>query len=209
LSDAEAPPVAATQRPNGNAVRANDRAGGPATARDVVATEDLATSSTTAAPSAQLEALETDDTPAVLAEDKVVQELESAKKEAPASQGTIPTNAYPSARNYPNTQSVPAGSAKKAPQRKRSAAPAMPQGGWDVFNDYLRRNARLTNAARNNNVSGTVSLQFDVTPEGKAVNIKVLKSLGYGCDEAAEELVRNFNWEPGASPITVDIPFVR
>lgn len=98
--------------------------------------------------------------------------------------------------------------AKKKPD---SAKPqATPAGGWDNFRLYLLQNARLTEAARNHQVSGNVRLTFDVGKDGKPVNIIVVQSLGYGCDEAAIRLLQAFYWMPfGAEPVTLDIPFIR
>lgn len=100
---------------------------------------------------------------------------------------------------------------------KSSAAPkqaaeqeAAPEGGWDNFRQYLRQNARLTVQARNNNITGTVRVQFQVDKTGKPEQIKVLQSLGYGCDEEAIRLLRALRWSPaGSGPVLVDVPFVR
>ncbi|MBL7798920.1 MAG: energy transducer TonB [Saprospiraceae bacterium] len=90
------------------------------------------------------------------------------------------------------------------------ALPAEPAGGWDNFREYLRRNARLPEAARNNNVSGSVRLQFTVGSDGKPDNLKFLQKLGYGCEEVAERLVRQFDWAPpGNTPVLVEVPFRR
>lgn len=87
---------------------------------------------------------------------------------------------------------------------------ATPAGGWENFRRYLRDNARLTDAARNNNVSGYVQLQFWVGQDGKPANIIILRPLGYGCDEEAIRLVNSVMWTPaGLGPTTVEVPFVR
>ena len=86
-----------------------------------------------------------------------------------------------------------------------------PLAGWDEYNRYLRINARLTSEALNNNVSGKVRLRFSVGENGEPVNITVLESLGYGCDEEAKRLVREGGlWQIGISHfVTLDVPFVR
>ncbi len=87
---------------------------------------------------------------------------------------------------------------------------AGPVGGWDAFHDFMRRNARLTEAARNNNISGAVQLEFTIDREGKPVNIQVIHPLGFGCDEEAKRLLGLFVWSPpGSGPVLVEIPFVR
>ncbi|TNE47899.1 MAG: TonB family protein [Bacteroidetes bacterium] len=104
-------------------------------------------------------------------------------------------------------QAIPQARTRQA----ESATPVPePDGGWDAFHTFVRRNARLTDAARNNNVSGNVRLQFTVGPDGKPANVQVVQALGYGCDEAAMQLIRLFNWQPpGTTPVVVEIPFVR
>lgn len=84
-----------------------------------------------------------------------------------------------------------------------------PVKGWDEFSEYLRQNARLTAEARNNNVSGTVRLQFAVDNNGAPYNFQIMKSLGYGCDQEAIRLINEWEWTPGRRPLTVDIRFVR
>lgn len=85
-----------------------------------------------------------------------------------------------------------------------------PEGGWEEWNAYLRQNARLTPEARNNNISGSVLVQFSVDANGDPQNIFFLRRLGYGCDEEAIRLIRSWAWIPGKSNIAkVEIPFIR
>jgi hypothetical protein len=101
------------------------------------------------------------------------------------------------------------GAADKAKAGK-SALAAQPLGGWDAFRLYLSTNARLTAAARANNVSGTVRLRFQLNDKQQPADFKVIQGLGFGCDEEAIRLVKNFSWVSGDNqPITVDVPFVR
>lgn len=107
-----------------------------------------------------------------------------------------------------NTRKENAGAAPAA--KKSDTALAAPDGGWDAFHAFLRRTARLTAEARNNNVSGNVRLEFTVGPDGKPANVRVVRALGFGCDEEAMRLIRLFDWSPpGASPVVVEVPFVR
>ena len=45
--------------------------------------------------------------------------------------------------------------------------------------------------------SGTVLLYVQVDPSGKAVNMRVLHSLGLGLDERAMEAVKKWKFKPG------------
>lgn len=103
--------------------------------------------------------------------------------------------------------------AKEQPESKKKVSKpsqAQPSGGWDAFNDYLRRNARLPEQARQNNVSGIVRVKFTLDQNNKPGAFIVLKSLGFGCDEAARQLIEAYTWQSGSNnEVTVDVPFVR
>ena len=60
--------------------------------------------------------------------------------------------------------------------------------------------------ARKAKYQGVVLLYVEVDPSGKAVNIRVLHSLGLGLDEKAMEAVRKWRFRPGVKdgrPVTV------
>ncbi len=116
----------------------------------------------------------------------------------------------------PPKKDVEAKKAKSQPKaestkRKPSGSEgAQPSGGWDAFNEYLRQNARLPEEARQNNVSGNVRIRFLVDKNGQPKDFLILKSLGFGCDEAARRIIEQYNWIYGQNnTLTVDIPFVR
>lgn len=99
---------------------------------------------------------------------------------------------------------------REARAEKEGPAQSEPADGWDVFNEYLRQNARLPLEARDHNISGSVRLQFSVNANGDAQNLVVLRSLGYGCDEEAKRLIQNWSWIRGQqSQVTVEVKFVR
>lgn len=60
--------------------------------------------------------------------------------------------------------------------------------------------------ARQAKYQGTVLLYVEVTPEGTATNIRVLRGLGLGLDEKAKEAVAKWQFKPGmknGQPVTV------
>jgi periplasmic protein TonB len=70
-------------------------------------------------------------------------------------------------------------------------------GGERELRKYLALNLRYPNAALQNKVQGHVLLSFKIGIEGKIGDIKVLKSLGSGCDEEAVRVVKKMpDWEP-------------
>jgi TonB family protein len=61
--------------------------------------------------------------------------------------------------------------------------------------------------ARKAKYQGTVLLYVQVSPEGRAVNMRVLHSLGLGLDEKAMEAVKKWRFKPGTKdgkPVTVE-----
>lgn len=118
-----------------------------------------------------------------------------------------PGNSAPKSRPRQDASTEKDALKKKA---RAETGDAQPLGGWAIFQDYLRKQARLTEAARQNNVSGSVRLKFRLDEKNHPVNFIVLRSLGYGCDEEAIRLVNAYSWQTGNHPeLTVDVPFVR
>jgi outer membrane biosynthesis protein TonB len=99
------------------------------------------------------------------------------------------------------------------PMKKKASALASesaPADGWDHFQDYLRKNARLTEAARQNNITGKVRVRFQLDSSNQPGNFQIIQSLGYGCDEEAIRLIKAYSWQRGKNPeATVDVPFIR
>jgi TonB family protein len=63
-------------------------------------------------------------------------------------------------------------------------------------------------------VEGKVRLSLTISAEGKVVDVKVLESLGHGCDEAAVAIARTYEFTPAtrdgqpvATTITIGIRF--
>ncbi|MCQ6956735.1 energy transducer TonB [Mucilaginibacter aquariorum] len=76
-------------------------------------------------------------------------------------------------------------------------APSFPGGDFE-FGKYLARNIRYPAIARENNVQGRVVLTFVVEKDGAITEIKVLRSLGSGCDEESIRVLSlSPNWKPG------------
>ncbi|GAB5527216.1 MAG: hypothetical protein Roseis2KO_50880 [Roseivirga sp.] len=68
--------------------------------------------------------------------------------------------------------------------------PARPIYGQKAFNQHVKENLIYPDAAATEGIKGRVLLEFTVTAEGDLKDIKVLKGLGYGCDEEAIRLVK-------------------
>ncbi len=75
--------------------------------------------------------------------------------------------------------------------------PSFP-GGQDAMIAYIAKKKVYPLAAFQNEIKGVVMIKFVVEKDGKIGGIKVLRGLGYGCDESAIDLVRGMpRWTPG------------
>lgn len=74
---------------------------------------------------------------------------------------------------------------------------AEPEGGRKAFKKYLVENIRYPEQAIENKIQGKVTIQFTVQQSGALNDFKVLKGLGYGCDEEVIRLIRQGpKWTP-------------
>ncbi|MDR2064988.1 MAG: energy transducer TonB [Prevotellaceae bacterium] len=73
------------------------------------------------------------------------------------------------------------------------AQPAYP-GGNRALNEFVAKNLHYPEQAVQNNISGSVHLQYVVNDDGIVESVKVLKGLGYGCDEEAVRIVKLFKF---------------
>lgn len=73
-----------------------------------------------------------------------------------------------------------------------------PAGGLGTFYQYIAENMKYPRFALQNQVQGKVFVQFVVEKDGKLSQISVIKGIGYGCDEAAIEVLEGAPaWKPG------------
>jgi len=102
---------------------------------------------------------------------------------------------------------------KEAEETPQVASIAQPEGGFRKLEQYLSRNLRYPQAARQKGIEGTVRLQFTVrADDGIPSNFKVLQSLTEDCNNEAIRLLREgpkWNLPPGVNEITqtYEVPF--
>jgi len=71
-------------------------------------------------------------------------------------------------------------------------------GGTDAMMKYLYSNIRYPSIASEMGITGKVVLQFVVDKHGKIGAVKVLRSIGGGCDEEAIRVIKTMpGWKPG------------
>lgn len=75
--------------------------------------------------------------------------------------------------------------------------PAFP-GGEAKLMDYVAKNVKYPQIARETGVQGRVYVNFVVEPDGSVSNVSVLRGIGGGCDEEAIRVVKSMpKWKPG------------
>ena len=91
---------------------------------------------------------------------------------------------------------------EKRSSRARAASPtanvgladiegvALPVGGFEQFEKYLKRNLNYPSAAKRNKIKGKVRVQFTIELDGTLSNFIIIQSLGYGCDKEAIRLLK-------------------
>lgn len=74
---------------------------------------------------------------------------------------------------------------------------ATPEGGRKVFKQYLEKNVRYPEQALKNKVEGKVTIQFTIGTSGQLSDFRVLRGIGYGCDEEVIRLIKEGpKWYP-------------
>ena len=78
---------------------------------------------------------------------------------------------------------------------------AEPMGGQKAFDNYLELNLKYPEEALKNKKKGKVTVEFKVGVDGSFSTFRVIKKLGYGCEE---EVIRLVKEGPAWTPSTED-----
>ncbi|TCC86906.1 energy transducer TonB [Pedobacter frigiditerrae] len=71
-------------------------------------------------------------------------------------------------------------------------------GGERKFKEYIYQNLKYPLNAINNNIEGTVTVEFTIAKDGTLLFPKIINGLGFGCDEAVLEILKHSRkWIPG------------
>ncbi len=116
---------------------------------------------------------------------------------------STPTTGFRCAGEWPVPEQTPPGGGA------RMATPATGSGGAPVNGVYRTGNGvsapallrkvepEYSEEARQKKYQGSVLLYIQIDPSGKAINVRVLHSLGLGLDEKAMEAVKKWKFRPG------------
>ena len=75
--------------------------------------------------------------------------------------------------------------------------PSFPGGDAKML-EYVAKNVKYPQIARESGIQGRVFVNFVVEPDGSVSNVKVLRGIGGGCDEEAVRVVKSMpKWRPG------------
>ena len=75
--------------------------------------------------------------------------------------------------------------------------PSFP-GGEQKLMEFVGKNIKYPQIARETGIQGRVFVNFVVEPDGSVSNVSVLRGIGGGCDEEAMRVVKSMpKWKPG------------
>ena len=70
-------------------------------------------------------------------------------------------------------------------------------GGIDKMMEFLAKNILYPQAAKENRTRGKVIISFIVEKDGSISDIRIIRSLGFGCDEEAVRVIKLMpKWKP-------------
>ena len=71
-------------------------------------------------------------------------------------------------------------------------------GGLDSMYAYIVKNLKSPELAKEKGIEGRVFVSFIMEKDGSISNVKILRGIGGGCEEAAVEMIKNMpKWKPG------------
>ena len=142
------------------------------------------------------EPVEMPDKENIVASKPVPKSAPTVAYETQSSRGDIPASATPA----PVMKREDAYSKSKVTaSESRTSSPDSPTPkGWnEEYLKYLKLNLKKPERAIENQIVGSVEVEFEVNKKGEAFNLKIIKSLGYGCDEEAIRLIKEgLKWLP-------------
>jgi len=72
-----------------------------------------------------------------------------------------------------------------------------PVGGWSAFGKTLKKNLKYPDHARRTRAGGKVFVEFTINENGSITALKVIRGIGFGCDEEALRVIALTKWKAG------------
>ena len=131
---------------------------------------------------------------------KEVEQIPESTGNQTQEEGLSLTNETISGGSSSGTESINAASetiTKEEPIRFAEEMPQFGKGEKDLM-DYLAKNIRYPQMAKENRIEGRVTAEFIVDKHGQVRDVKILRGLGGGCDEMVNRILSNMpKWTPG------------
>ncbi len=71
-------------------------------------------------------------------------------------------------------------------------------GGYQKMMEFIVSNIKYPDIARKEHIEGKVFVNFVIRKDGSITDVKILKGIGFGCDEEAMKVVKKMpKWKPG------------
>ncbi len=96
---------------------------------------------------------------------------------------------------------------KKKRKEQRYVDKPIYRGGRAAMNTLIKENLKYPPKAIKNKIEGKVHLRYEIDYKGNVVRTSVISSLGYGCDEEAERLVKLLKFEIPKLPRKMRLKF--
>lgn len=80
-------------------------------------------------------------------------------------------------------------------------------GGQKAYKEFIAKNLSYPEEAKKNKIEGQVRLRYGISYQGDVTEVKVLSSLGYGCDEEAIRIVKMLKFEVPKGPKKLRVLF--
>ena len=113
-------------------------------------------------------------------------------------------------KNYQTEEYIAESKREKASKKGKAAYfinQAQPITGFKNYRVYIQKELNYPEKARNAKIEGMVQLEFTIDASGNPTNFKILKGLGYGCDEEAMFLIENGPKWAGEGRVTYEVEF--
>ncbi len=68
-------------------------------------------------------------------------------------------------------------------------------GGKNAFMEFIAKNVQYPKEAEEAGIEGSVIVAYDILDTGAVQNVRILKGLGYGCDEEALRVIGLMQFE--------------
>ena len=80
-------------------------------------------------------------------------------------------------------------------------------GGLTAMRQLIRKELKMPAEALKEKIEGSVYIRYGIDYNGMVSEVKILQSLGYGCDEEAERVVRLFKFKVPKIPRKLRVAF--